>query len=377
MSLISYVTKIHFAENVLEDALEAELEACGAMRPLVVTDHDEDRGATLERLQLAIPRRMSAATYVTPARQATEAACAEAASVYREAGCDALIGFGGRAAIDLAKALGVLVSHKGPLRHYVGAEGGAARIRKVTPPLVAVPTTGGSASEAGCVAVLSVEGGPNAALVSPYLVPRIVICDPTLTADLTASGTAASGMDALTHCLETFIASAYNPPADGIALDGLRRAATHIERAVADGSDLEARREMMAASLNGALAQQKGLGGVHAISHALGGMPGRDAEHGALNAILLPVVLEFNAPAVAGRYDDIRRELMLPAAADLGEAFFRLRERIGLPARLSDLGVDAATIACAAPFSASDHANRTNPRKATAEDYLGMMHAAL
>src|SRR5690606_27621600 len=130
---------------------------------------------------------------------------------------------------------------------------------------------------------------------------------PTLTLDLTAQDVAGSGMDALTHCLETYIASAYNPPADGIARDGIRRAAAHLERAVADMADLAARREMMAAALNGALASQKGLGGVHAMSHALAGLGRGRLDHGAINAVLLPLVLEFNQPAVAHRYDEIKR----------------------------------------------------------------------
>lgn len=375
MSLIRYVTRIHFAENVLEDALEAEIEGLGLRRPLVLADGGAERAAVLARLAAAVPRTVAATQY--EAATASEAACCEAARLYRERACDGLIGFGGAAAIGLAKAVAVRVSHDGPLRRFAGEEGGRARIRDVLPPVVAVPTMTGSCSEVLGTAVLTMRDGPYIALVSPYLTPRAVICDPTLTLDLPAGATASTGMDTLTHCLETFIATAYNPPADGIARDGLRRAAACLECAVADGSDLTARRELMAAALNGALASQKGLGGVHAMSHALAGVSHRRLDHGALNAVLLPHVLAFNAPAVAPRYEAVRQELGLPPRADLPEAITRLRERIALPARLREVGVAAGEITHAATLAEGDHSNRTNPRRADAGDYLAMLRAAL
>jgi alcohol dehydrogenase class IV len=377
MSLISYVTKIHFAENVLEVALEAELDLLAIRRPLIVSDHGAERGGVLDRLLAAMPRSVAATLHATAAAGASERGCAAAAADYAEADCDGLIGFGGAAAIDLAKAVGVRVSHAGPLRDYAGGEGGITRIRDSLPPVIAVPTTAGNGAEAASTALLATEDGPNLWLVSPHLVPRVVICDPTLTLDLSAERTAAAGMDALTHCLETYIATAYNPPADGIALDGLRRGFAHLERAVRDGADLDARREMMAAALDGALAQQKGLGGVHAMSRGLAGVDGLVVDHGAVNAVLLPQVLAFNHPAVAGRYDEIRRAARLPAGTDLGAAIARLRARIGLPSRLGEMGVGESAIRRAAVFAESDHANRTNPRRADADDYLRMMRAAL
>ncbi len=213
--------------------------------------------------------------------------------------------------------------------------------------------------------------------MSPYLIPKVAICDPTLTLGLPPALTAGTGMDAVTHCVETYISTAYNPPADGIALDGLRRAAVHIERAVDNGDDLEARREMMAAAMNGALAFQKGLGGVHAISHALGSLSGYRLHHGTLNAVLLPYMLEFNAPAVGHRYAALKQAMDLPACADLPAEIFELNARIGLPSRLGEMGLDCAAIDEAAPLAEKDYTNGTNPRKARAEDYRGIMCAAL
>ncbi len=377
MSLITYVTKIHFADNVLEDALDVELELLGVCRPLVIADQQTMQSAAGARIQNAIPKRCAATIFVRSDRDATETECIAAAELYRAAEADGLIGIGSAAAIELAKAVAVHLTHDGSLRHYAGIEGGVTRIRNALPPIIAVPTAAGAGSEANATAAIVMSGGPKMTLVSPMLVPRVAICDPTLTLSLPPEETARSGMDALTHCIETFITTSYNPPADGIALDGLRRAAANLERAVSNGADIDARREMMAAALNGALAQQKGLGGVHAMSYALGGLSGYRVEHGTMNAILLPHVLEFNAPAVADRYDALRRGMKAPRRLDLPEAVFRLRERVGLPARLGEIGLDRSALPRAADYAACDYANRTNPRRANAADYLAMMKAAL
>ena len=377
MSLITYVTRIHFADGVLEEALRAEIEAHGIRRPLIVTDAGLVRCGLVARLtealrEVGLPVTLFDATPSNP----TEAACRAAAALYAEEGCDGLIAFGGGSPIDLAKAAGLLTGHEGPLSKYAVIEGGLARIRDAMPPLIAIPTTAGTGSEVGRGALIVLDDGRKLGLLSPFLVPKAAICDPTLTYDLPAGLTAGTGMDALTHCVETYIARAYNPPADGIALDGLARAARHLERAVADGHDAEARREMMAAAMNGALAFQKGLGGVHAISHALGGAAGSHLHHGTLNAVLLPHVLAFNAPAAAQRYDALKAAMGLRPKADLGEALRDLSARIGLPARLSDMGVDSAALDAAAPLAEKDHTNGTNPRRATQDDYRAMMDAA-
>jgi alcohol dehydrogenase class IV len=377
MSLITYVTKIHFADNVLEDALDAELELLGVCRPLVIADRRTIQSASGARLHAAIPKRCAATIFAGPEYEPTEAESAAVTELYRQVEADGLIAFGSGSAIELAKAVAVHLTHEGPLRQYAGIEGGMTRIRNALPPIIAIPTAPGAGSEASGTAAIVMTDGPKMTLVSPLLVPRVAICDPTLTLALPPEDTACSGMDALTHCIETFITTAYNPPADGIALDGVRRAAANIERAVCNGADIEARREMMAAALNGALAQQKGLGGVHAMSYALGGLSGYHLDHGAVNAILLPHVLEFNAPAVAHRYDEIRNGMNVPPRFDLPEAVVRLRERIGLPATLGEIGVDRCALHRAADYAAYDYANRTNPRRASAEDYLNMMTAAL
>jgi alcohol dehydrogenase class IV len=377
MALISYLTKIHFADGVLEDALRAEVDALGITRPLLVTDQGLMAAGLLERAEAALPHTVKSTLFDATPSNPTEDAARQAAALYRQEACDGLIGFGGGSSLDLAKAVGILVSHDGPLADYAAIEGGVARIKNRLPPLIAIPTTAGTGSEVGRGAVITLDDGRKLGLLSPYLIPKVAICDPTLTLSLPPLLTAATGMDALTHCIETYIATAYNPPADGIALDGLRRAASHIERAVEKGSDLVARREMMAAALNGALAFQKGLGGVHAMSHALGGLKGYNLHHGTLNAVLLPHMLRFNSPAVSDRYAALNQAMGNKPAKDLPDAIGALNGRLRLPDRLASMGIDERVIDLAAPLAEKDHTNGTNPRRASAEDYRALMRAAL
>jgi 4-hydroxybutyrate dehydrogenase len=376
MSLIAYVSKIHFAENVLEDALEAELDLLGISRPMVVCDHVHTRTDIIERLTAALPLNNDVTLYDLRKAVATADDCSDAADLYDLSDADGLIAFGGIAAMNLVKAIGVRVSHKGDLQRYAGA-GGSTQIADRLPPIIAIPTTANACAEVMGAATLGGAGGRSMILASQYLMPRVVVCDPTLTLDLSPREMASAGMDALTHCVETFIASAYNPPADGIARDGIRRAVTNLERAVSEETDLTARRELMAAALNGALASQKGLGGVHAMSHALGALGNARSDHGTINGVLLPHVLDFNAPAAHARYIEVRQDFGIRQNADLADAVVRLRERIGLPSGLSQLGFDAAQMERTAALAADNYFNRTNPRHAGAGDYKSMLLTAL
>lgn len=374
---ISYLNRVHFGEDVLAEALATELTGLGAMRPLVVTDPGIVAAGLLDKLLATIPASVSPAVFSDTPANPTESAVDEAADACRQAEADSLIGFGGGSAIDLAKAVGLRVSHDGPLAGFAAVEGGVGRIKPVMPPMIAIPTTAGTGSEVGRGAIIVLRDGRKLGFISPYLIPEAAICDPVLTLGLPPRLTAGTGMDALTHCVETYIATADNPTADAIAIDGLRRASAHLETATEDGTNRTARREMMVAAMHGALAFQKGLGGVHAMSHALGGLAGYHLHHGTLNAVLLPFVLQFNAPVVGHRYDDLRAAMGLSEAADLPMAIEKLTERLGLPMRLGEMGVDHAAIEAAAPLAEKDHTNATNPRKATASDYLAIMEEAL
>lgn len=377
MSLISYLTKIHFADDVFETALQAEIGAMGSFRPMLVTDQQSVPSGLVERVLDAVKAPARVTLFDMPAVNPTELVARAAVRMYSENDCDLLIAFGSGSAIDVAKATAILVSHDGPLASYAAIEGGIARIRKPLPPLIAIPTTAGAGSEVSPTAVLALDDGRKLGFVSPLLIPKVAICDPTLTLGMSPRLTASTGMDALTHCIETYIALGYNPPADGIALDGLRRGASNIERAVDKGQDLDARREMMAAAMNGALAFQKGLGGVHAMSHALAGCAKPVLDHGELNAVLLPHVLDFNAPAAGHRYDALTDMIAGDRKSSLPIRISRLAERLGMPASLSALGVASKALHPAAAGAEKDHTNSTNPRRASAKDYLQMLRAAL
>ena len=344
MSLITFVTRVHFADRVLEDALAEDLARLGVQRPLMLTDAEAADEA--ERLWDALPLGATPVRFTVEADTASDAALREAAAVFAETGCDGIIGCGGARTLDLARLLG----------------GSGA-------PVVAVPT-GTESVGLGPLAVDFARHGARQAFT-----PSAILCDATMTLGAGPAATAAAGMDALVHCLEAYLSTAYNPPADGIALDGLRRAALNLERAVESGGDLLARREMLAAALNGGLAAQKGFGGIEAAARGLEGEAG--ARHGVLHAALIPEVLAFNHPAISERFALIRLVLGLGAREDVAEALARLALRVGLPSRLSQAGVAARVLPGAAQEAAADPANRTNPRHATHRDYLKIMEAVL
>jgi alcohol dehydrogenase class IV len=246
--------------------------------------------------------------------------------------------------------------------------------------VIAVPTTAGTGSEVGRGAILILDDGRKVGVISPYVVPRVAICDPELTLGLPAGLTAATGMDAIAHCMETFLAPAFNPPADGIALDGLWRAWRHIERATRDGGDRVARLNMMSASMQGALAFQKGLGCVHSLSHSLGGINPR-LHHGTLNAIFLPAVLRFNeaAPSVReeGKLDRLATAMGLGSGAEVAPAVRTMTERLGLPTGLAQLGVNADMFPEIIKGALKDHSHKTNPREASEDDYRAMLESSI
>lgn len=375
MATISYLTTIQFGFGELK-TLAPGLADLKIARPLIVADRGLAATDLIERLRAASPVLGNAALFVDTPTNPTEEAVEAAAALYREHDCDGLVAIGGGSPIDLAKGVALLASHDGLLETYAAILGGIPKVTSKVAPVIAVPTTAGTGSEVGRAALITLKDGRKLGFISPYLIPKLAICDPELTLGLPAGLTAATGMDALTHCIETYLSPRENPPAEAIALDGLKRAAFHIERATQDGSDREARKEMLMAALQGGLTFQKGLGAVHALSHPLGGLKQVSLHHGTLNAVLLPAVLRFNESAAAMKYAEIRRVLGLSADADLAGWVAGLTQRLGLPGSLGKMGVPREVLPAIADAATQDHSSATNARSASAADYLAMLEAS-
>jgi 4-hydroxybutyrate dehydrogenase len=382
MSRILYLTQIEIDFGAVR-TLPAECERVGIHRPLVVTDAGVRAAGVLARALSALGDLPHAVFDGTPSNP-TEAAVRAAAAVFTRERCDGLVAVGGGSSIDLAKGVAIAATHDGPLTTYATIEGGSTRITERVAPLIGVPTTAGTGSEVARGAILIVDDGRKLGFHSWHLVPKAAILDPELTLGLPPGLTAATGMDAIAHCMETFMAPAVNPPADGIALDGLWRGWSHIERATRDGSDRDARWQMMSASAQGALAFQKGLGCVHSLSHSLGGVNPK-LHHGTLNAMFLPAVVLFNAGA-----DSIRRERRLErlaqaigigscdsAGTELAEALREMNARLGLPSGLRAMGVTEDLFERVIDGALADHCHKTNPRLASREEYRAMLAGSM
>lgn len=379
MSLINYITQIQFDYGAIR-LLPAECERLGIHRPLIVTDAGIRAAGILDTVLATLSRATPVNVFDRTPPNPNEAAVRDAVSMYRAHECDGVIAVGGGSSIDLAKGVAVCATHDGPLQSFAVIEGGAVRITSATAPVVAIPTTAGTGSEVGRGAILILDDGRKVGVISPHVVPKVAICDPELTLGLPPKLTAATGMDAIAHCLETFMAPAFNPPADGIALDGLWRAWRHIERATRDPSDRAARLNMMSASMQGALAFQKGLGCVHSLSHSLGGIDPR-LHHGTLNAIFLPAVIDFNRDAPSMReerkLDRLAQAMGLTSGDEVAPAIRAMTATLGLPLGLAELGVTREMFPRIVAGALKDHSHKTNPVEASGDDYLAMLEASM
>ena len=378
MAFINYITPVQFGFGALK-LLRQECERTGISRPLIVTDPGVKAAGILQKALDALHGMRVAVFDQTPSNP-TEAAVRAAAALYKSSACDGLIAVGGGSAIDCAKGVAIAATHEGSLITYATIEGGSLKITNDAASLIAVPTTSGTGSEVARGAIIIVDDHRKLGFHSWHLVPKAAICDPELTLGLPAHLTAATGMDAIAHCMETFMSAAFNPPADGIALDGLQRGWEFIERATSNGSDREARLNMMSASMQGAMAFQKGLGCVHSLSHSLGGVDPR-LHHGTLNAMFLPAVVRFNTGAEsvqkANCLNRMAHAMGLQKGSDVADAIADMNARLGLPTGLRAMGVTHGLFGQIIANALTDHCHATNPRQASSEDYEAMLVAAL
>jgi alcohol dehydrogenase class IV len=371
----SFPTAIHFgagARSLVRDHLVER----GLRRPLVVTDRGLARLPVLEAFRGALGD-LDAAIYAGVFGNPTRDQVAAGVRAYREQRADAVIGFGGGAALDVAKAVALMAVHEGDVMEYAWDHPKARAVRRELPYFVALPTTSGTGSEVGRSAVISDETTHvKKVIFNPALLARAVFADPELTLELPAPVTAATGMDALTHNVESYLSPAYHPLCDGIALEGARIAAHALPLAVEHPRDLPARSDMMMASMMGAIAFQKDLGAVHSCAHALGTVV--DMHHGLANGIMIDHVMRFNADACDAKLAELAR---VCGAGTTAAAFIAwltaLKRRIGIPERLGAKGVTRAHVPDLVEIALNDTCHQTNPKPCTRADFERIFEQAI
>ena len=375
-TVFTFPNRILFGVGAI-GAVASELDRWGIQRPLVVTDPGLMASGIVETIRPKLP---DPAIFSGILPNPTEDNVLEGLDRYRDAGCDGLIAIGGGSAIDAAKGMRLLATHPGSLADYDVTDGGMERIQAGMPPMIAIPTTAGTGAEAGRGSLIQLPGtGRKTAILSPHLLPSTAICDPELTYSLPPELTAGTGMDAFTHCIESYLSTTFHPICDGIAIEGLRHIFKGLESAVRDGADATARSEMMLGALLGGISFHKGLGVVHSLSHALGS-EGR-AHHGTLNAILLPHALRFNRDIAEARMTELAGRLGLGRGGDAPGHLIVLAElilsRLPLPRRLGEIdGLQHDRIAEYARLSMLDHCHRTNPRQCTQHEMEELLERA-
>jgi len=379
-AVMSFPTRIVHGRGAIR-ALGSELERIGARRLLLVTDKGIVKAGLLKSITPLLEQAgMPFAVFSDFDPNPTDADALRGIEAYRSAGADAILALGGGASLDMGKAIRLLVHHDPPLSRYDDAKGGDQFVTARQPPLVAVPTTAGTGSEVGRSTVLVIDG-TKVVIFSPHLLANAAILDPELTVGLPPFVTAATGMDALTHNLEAYVAKGDHPLADAIALDGLRRIALHLLRAVKNGTDLEAREQMLLGSAMGAIAFQKGLGACHSVAHAL--TPVAGTHHGLANSLMLPTVIEFNRSAAEERLATAAVALGADARMSVQERAHAcaqlvddLRAACGLPRRLSQAGVKKEMIPRLVEKAVADACHQSNPRPCTPADFERLITAA-
>jgi alcohol dehydrogenase class IV len=375
ISQFSFPTAIHFGAGA-SARVASHLRERGLGRPLLVTDRGLAGLPVLEGFTARLAG-LAAHVHAGVAGNPTRGQVSEAVAAYRDHGADCIIGFGGGAALDVAKATALMAVHPGDVLEYAWDHPGARPIVHELPYLVALPTTSGTGSEVGRSAVISEEATHVKRIIfAPALLARAVFADPELTLALPAGITAATGMDALTHNIESYLSPAWHPLCDGIALEGARIAAHALERAVAVPGDIAARSDMMMASMMGAIAFQKDLGAVHSCAHALGTVV--DMHHGLANGIMIDHVMRFNLGAADAKMAELARVCGAGASPEALVAWLaRLKARIGIPQRLGARGVEARHVPRLVEIAVADTCHRTNCRPCSAGDFERIFREAL
>lgn len=368
MAVIYPFGAVHFDFGAISH-LGAACEELGIRRPLLATDSNIAAAGILDRARAALPAAIAAAEFTELPEHPTVAGVDASLAAFRAHDCDGFVAIGGGSVIDNCKAAAILTGNPGPLEQYAGNPG---KVTGAAAPIVAAPTTAGAGSEVTRGAgIHPAHGAREFGVGGPKVLPKIAICDPELTLGLPPRLTAGTGMDALGHCVEGFLSPSINPPVDAIALDGVRRAAAFIERAVEDGTDREARWHMMMAALEGGMAISKGLGIAHALSMTFSDS---DLHHGALVTLSLPAVVRFVAGSVGDKMHRLAEALDANGgAAAVADAIARLNRRVGLPASVRAMGYGNNDLESMAAFAVESWFNDTSPRKPDPGEYRDIL----
>lgn len=371
----SFPTSIRFGPGARREVAD-HLRSQGLSRPLIVTDRALGALPLLAEFRDGL-QGLDAAVYAGVFGNPTASQVMAGAQAYREHGADCVIGFGGGAALDVAKVVGLAATHEGHILDYAWDHPQVRAIEWPLPWFVALPTTAGTGSEVGRSSVVSEDDTHLKRVVfSPRLLARMVFADPELTLGLPPSVTAATGMDALTHNIESYLSPAWHPLCDGIALEGTRLAAGALERAVKQPADIGARSDMMMASMMGAIAFQKDLGAVHACAHALGAVC--DLHHGLANALMIDTVLAWNHEAAPRKFDELAHVCGLrDDGAALVPWLRELKSRIGIGGTLGSHGVTRAQLPRLVDIAFRDICHHTNPRPCTPADLERLFEEAM
>jgi alcohol dehydrogenase class IV len=370
----SFPTTIHFGPGARK-LVAAHLLEQDVRRPLIVTDRALAQLPVLAEFRSHLAG-LDAGVFDGVFGNPTASQVMAGAAAYRAHRADAVIGFGGGAALDVAKVVALMAVHEGDVIEYVWDHPKVRPIANPLPYFVALPTTSGTGSEVGRSSVVAEDDTHvKRAVFSPQLLAKVVFADPELTLALPGPVTAATGIDALTHNIESYLSPAYHPLCDGIALEGLRIGARALATAVREPANLAARADMMMSSMMGAIAFQKDLGAVHACAHALGAV--NDLHHGLANALMIEPVLRFNLEAVPHKFAVLAQIVGAAGPEDFVPWLKRLKAEIGITGGLAACGVTREHLPRLVSLAAVDFAGQTNPRPATAQDYERLFLAAM
>lgn len=390
MDTINYYLppRIEFGQDATKN-LAHHVRTFNGKKPFIVSDAGIEKAGILHQAITPLEdASIPYTTYVDIQPNPTDTSILQGAEVYQQQKCDVVIAVGGGSVMDAAKAIRILTTHEPPLEPYYVDSGGPENIHDDLPPLICLPTTAGTGSEVSQGAIITdtslntTNRWRKRAIVTRFNMSNIALLDPLLTVKMPPSLTAATGMDAITHGIEAYVATRYHPISEGVALQALKILGANIRTVYHNGEDIEARGKMLLGSCMAAFAFQKGLGAVHSIAHQLS----TDAPipHGIANAILLPPVMTFNLSYAVEKYADVADALGAnveglskdEAASAAIDEICKLNKELKIPSGLGEAGLDKQKIAKLAADSMLDHCHKLNPRPCTEQDMSNLLHAA-